>query len=505
MKKEVIMMKVFYKNKMSAIGCILFLFSSVAIYAQSTFPDTPAGKRAREVLELINKGDVKAGEEFIANNYAEGFKNAFPMQQHVGLFTMTKRQFGELELDRIENASDYSIEVIFRSKTSDMGLLVLIDLESSAPYKIARMGVQPAGRSSSQPSSQTKTEKENTYRALGNAQDVPFSNWKEMDAHLVRQTGENKFSGVVMVAKEGKPVFMKAYGMASKTYQVPNRIDTKFNLASLGKWFTSVAVTQLAEEGKIHFDDPIGMYLKDFPKEAAEKVTIRHLLQMRSGWGDYWQNETYQNNRDNLRSVPDYIAFLKDLPLEFEPGTRMVHSNTSFIVLGAIIEAVSGQDFDTYVREHILKPAGMVNTYPCASRDEPIANVATGYTNQNPFDLDKIGHQWSNVYFIAASGTPAGGGYSTAEDFLAFDIALRNHRLLSEKYTNFMLNRYQGNVNEAVSVPSFLVRTAGGAPGANTFYVLDFKQGYTIIILTNYDMPVAGALGQNIILMLGLS
>ena len=489
------MVKIFYKQKMAIIGCILFIILPPVVYPQSEFPDTPAGQRAREVLELIDIGDAGAGEEFITNSYAEGFKNAFSMQQHVGLFTATKRQFGELELDWIENASEYSIAVILKSKTSDMGLRILIDLESSAPYKIARIGVRPAGRSSSHPSSQ----------ASGNAQDTPFSDWQEMDAQLVRQTRAKRFSGVVLVAKEGNPVFKKAYGMASKTYQVPNKIDTKFNLASLGKWFTSVAVTKLVEAGKIHFDDPIGMYLKDFPKEAAEKVTIRHLLQMRSGWGDYWDNETYQNKWDNLRTVPDYIAFLKDLPLQFEPGTQMIHSNTSFMVLGAIIEAVSGQDFKTYVSEHILKPAGMFSTYPCAARDEPMTNVATGYTNLNHFDPDKTGYQWSNIYFIAASGTPAGGGYSTVEDFMAFDTALRNHRLLSEKYTNFILNRYQGNVEEAVDVPSFLLRTAGATLGANTFYALDFKQGYTIIIFTNYDMPVAMDLGREIIRMLGLS
>ena len=492
-------------KKSPVMGCILFFISSAAIYAQAIFPDTPAGQRAREVSVLMNKGDAEAGEEFVENNYSDDFKNAFPMQQHIGLFTTTKQRFGELELYRIETASDYSIAFILKSRTSDKGLRILIDLESSVPHKITRMGVRPAGISSMQPSPRVKTEEGETSRAHGNVQDSPFSNWKEMDAHLVKQTGENKFSGVVLVAKEGIPLFKKAYGLASKTYQVPNRIDTKFNLASLGKWFTEVAITQLAEAGKIHFDDPIGMYLKDFKGEAAEKVTVRHLLQMRSGWGDYWQNETYQNNRNNLRTVSDYIAFLKDLPLNFEPGTQMVHSNTSFIVLGAVVEAVSGQDFDTYVREHILKPAGMVNTYPCASRDEPIKNVAAGYTNHNPFDPDKTGYRWSNIYFIAASGTPAGGGYSTAEDFLAFDTALRNHRLLDEKYTNFIHNRYQGSVDDAVSIPSFLVRTAGGAAGSNTFYGLDFTQGYTIIIFSNYDIPVAVDLSREIIRMLGLS
>lgn len=486
-------------------GFVIFLISAAVVFSQTEFPKTPAGQRAQEVLELMNKGDAEAGKAFVEGHYAENFKNAFPLDQHVGLFARTKQQFGELALDRIESSSDYSMTFFLKSGVSGGGLRIVIDVESSVPYKIARMGVRPDNGASSRPPSDTETRERPVSRDPGDDQNKRFSTWEEMDAYLIHQIHKNEFSGVVLVAKDGKSVFKKAYGMASKNYRVPNVIDTKFNLASLGKWFTSVSITQLAEAGRLHFDDPIGMYLKEFPKEAAEKVTIRHLLQMRSGWGDYWQNETYQNTFSTLRKVPDYIEFLKDLPLEFEPGTGMIHSNTSFMVLGAIIEAVSGQNFDTYVRKNILKPAGMPDTYPCASRDAPIENVATGYTNQNPYDSDKTGYRWSNVYFMAASGTPAGGGYSTAEDLLAFDTALRNHRLAGARYTNFLLNRFQGDVEDAEDKPARTVRTAGATLGANTFLGLDFTKGYTIIVLSNYDMPVAMDLGREIIRMLDLS
>jgi hypothetical protein len=123
----------------------------------------------------------------------------------------------------------------------------------------------------------------------------------------------------------------------------------------------------------------------------------------------------------------------------------------------------------------------------------------------NPFDPDKVGYQWSNVYFIAASGTPAGGGYSTAEDLLAFDSALRNHILLTETYTNYLLKRFEGLLEDAISKPIRVQRTAGATIGVNTFFGLDFIEGYTIIVLTNVDMPFAMDLSREIIRMLGLS
>lgn len=231
-------------------------------------------------------------------------------------------------------------------------------------------------------------------------------------------------------------------------------------------------------------------------------MTIRHLLQMRSGWGDYWDNETYLARQSDLRTVSDYIEFLKDLPLRFEPGTQMIHSNTSFQVLGAIIEVVSGQDYFEYIQENIFRPSGMSNSDPMGAWDAPVENVATGYTNMNLHDPDKTGYRWSNIYMTAA-GTPAGGGYATADDLLAFDVATRSNRLMNTQYTNFFYSRFQGTVDSA-SRPSLIMSLAGGAPGVNTHFVIDLKDGYTIIVLSNYDPPVAGTLGRAIIEMLGL-
>lgn len=487
---------------MKKYALLFVIFMAVISCNAQDFPNTPAGQRAEEMIELLNGTSSYTIEDYVKVSFAPQFRDAFPMAQHTGLLSNLSAMHGKLTLARIEKSTDHSIEFIAKPQTGDRWPKFMIEVEPSEPHRISRMGVMPAGPLKDSPDSEQPPGK-NPAPDRNAPPQVSFANFGEMDAYLLRQTEQNQFSGFVLAAKDGKDIFKKAYGLASKNYGVPNRTDTKFNLGSLNKMFTSVAIAQLAEQGKLDFNDNIGKYLDGFTQDAAEKVTISHLLQMRSGWGDYWDNETFLARQTDLRTVSDYIDFLKEVPLQFEPGTQMIHSNTSFMVLGAVIEAVSGQDYFEYVRENIFDPAGMINSDPNGARDAPAVNTATGYTNMNPYDQERKGYRWSNIYMIAATGTPAGGGYSTAEDLLAFDTAMRNNRLMSAAYTNFFYNRFQGSVDSA-EPPSRTMGFAGGAPGVNTFFAVDLKDGYTIIILSNYDMPVADTVGRAIIEMLGL-
>lgn len=141
-----------------------------------------------------------------------------------------------------------------------------------------------------------------------------------------------------------------------------NRTDTRFNLGSMTKMFTAVAIAQLAELGKLSFHDPISRHLPDYPNEAvASKVTIHHLLTHTSGMGDY-QNEKFYARLDQLRTLSDLVPLFVNDPLAFESGAKWDYSNAGFVVLGLIIEKVSGQDYFTYVKQHVFKPAGMTST-----------------------------------------------------------------------------------------------------------------------------------------------
>ncbi|RIK56132.1 hypothetical protein DCC62_30635, partial [candidate division KSB1 bacterium] len=242
------------------------------------------------------------------------------------------------------------------------------------------------------------------------------------------------------------------------------------------------------------FDDPIGKHLPDYPnQQAAEKVTILHLLNMSSGIGDIF-NDKYANlPKDRLRTIKDYLPLFAGDPLAFEPGARRQYSNGGYLVLGAIIEAVSGEDYFDYVRAHIFKPAGMENTGSYEA-DAIVPNLATGYT---------LRAGGSGERRKPARGSSAGGGYSTAEDLLKFTLALQNLKLLSGEYTKWLLAGMDSAPPAAVQKSTAPITAgnlgiAGGAPGINAILDMDVASGYTTIVLSNYDPPSAEKAGRQI-------
>jgi D-alanyl-D-alanine carboxypeptidase len=320
----------------------------------------------------------------------------------------------------------------------------------------------------------------------------PIADLDQLHQFLLKKEKAGEFSGAVLIARDGTPLFENAYGYASKRFDVRNTLDTKFNLGSINKLFTSIAILQLADGGKVSLDDPIGKYLDIFPSHIAEKVTLRQLLDMSSGWGDYWENADFKASQFNLRTVPDYMEFIKDIPLDFEPGTSIQHCNTGFEVAGAVIEKVTGDDYFEYIRSHIYEPLGMKDT-DSFHRDGPAKNLATGYTDLTPEGEPGGGYQWSNMYLLSPRGTPAGGGYSTVTDLLEISKALRNNTILSEDYTRIIWNAFRGEPGDPIN-PLILERmwvSAGGAPGISAILAIGIDSGLTCIVLSNYDFPVA--------------
>lgn len=304
---------------------------------------------------------------------------------------------------------------------------------------------------------------------------------EELDQFIQHLVGKDRFSGVVLIAKNGKPIFRKAYGLASKRFNVPNKTDTKFNIGSLNKIFTKIAIAKLVEQGKLAYDDFVGKHLPDFPSDIANNVTISHLLAMTSGMGDYW-NERFEASIGKLRTVDDFIRLFIDDPLLFGPGEKRHYSNNGYVVLGKIIEVLSGQGYYDYIRENIYRPAGMGNSNHY-ELDIPVSNLAIGYTKEGLKCSSQNVSRRNNMFLIGIKGSPAGGGYSTVNDLLKFDKALHNHVLLSPKYTSTILlpaNAEQGKEPRVVTL-------AGGAPGVAAFYVKYFASGHTVIILSNYD------------------
>ncbi len=473
---------------------LLFLAIAFAAIAQTPLPNTPAGKRIADYVRAFNSGDATRMLEFQKSNMGAAALQRRTDAERQQMYQQIYGNLGSLELKRVIEATNDAITVLFFAK-NQMWVTLSFEFEAQPPHKIAGIGFE--ADSNPPPDVESTSSKPMTDTEL----------LSTVSDYLDKQARADEFSGVVLLAKNGKPIFHQAYGLANKTYSAPNHLDTKFNLGSINKIFTKIAMAQFAEQGRLAFDDRLGKRLPDYPnRQAAEKVTISQLLSMSSGIGDFFGEKYANTPKNQIRSIKNYLPLFASEPLLFEPGTSRRYSNGGYIVLGAIIEAVSGQDYYGYVRDHIFKPAGMENT-DSYEMDAVVSNLATGYTRRASNDDREDAVRRSNIYTAPARGSSAGGGYSTAEDLLKFTIALQNGKLLNAEYTRWILGGQMSDppARAAIKTSPVLVKTtngglgiAGGAPGINAAVELDVASGYTIIVLSNYDPPAAESVGRQI-------
>jgi CubicO group peptidase (beta-lactamase class C family) len=446
-----------------------------------SIPDTPAGRRLSEWLRFYKGGDFDAIRDFMTASYAKPLLEQAPAEFRAGYLVGASHTNGAVKIIAIEKSSDHEIVALAETELTELPSRLSVKVAPEEPHIITAISNAPIRPANVRKMSQTE-----------------FARW--LDSYLKRLATADVFSGSVMVVKDRKPIFQNAYGLASKAYNVPNRIDTKFNLGSMNKMITGVAIAQLVERGKFSFDDPVGKILPDYPnKEVAEKVKIHHLLTHTSGLADYFTPKFFETSKDRFKAVKDYLPLFIDKPLLFQPGERMSYSNAGFMLLGAIIEKVSGQDYFSYVREHIYKPAGMNDT-DAYELDRDTPNLATGYTNENEEGRFIPGPRANNLFRHVVKGGPAGGGFSTAPDLLKFANALIGHRLLSQRYTDIVTTgkvaagpglKYGYGFFCAEVNGRRTVGHSGGFSGINSQLDIHLDTGYMIIVMSNYDPPIA--------------
>ena len=283
-----------------------------------------------------------------------------------------------------------------------------------------------------------------------------------LDKYLAQLASEDKFSGVVLLAKEGTVRFDRPYGYADRGLKVPNAPTTRFNIGSINKQFTIAAINLLATAGKLSREDSVSKLLPDYPNERGRNATVQQLMDHRGGISDFFGPDFDARPKAQFRSNADYFRFVAPRPLYFEPGAERRYCNGCYIVLGEIIERVSGVTYERFVSERIFHPRGMNRTGWFAS-DEIVENVAMGYTRRLP---GADGDLRSNVFTRGAAGCAAGGGFSTASDLLAF---FKDGPAGSG-----------GGMNMGI---------AGGAPGIAALVEAD--AGWIVIVLSNMDPPAA--------------
>jgi CubicO group peptidase (beta-lactamase class C family) len=458
------------------------LFSKLLIVAGlvSAFAPMAAGqsesaavRRAKEIAGILSSGDRAAVRRYVQENFAEAMLKR-PIEQHLGFFSRVHDQTRGLKLVKVQDEKPAEATYIVQSELTGLYEALWVSVEENAPHKVTGIGLRPPS---------------DAPALKAPANEAEFAS--RLDAAVKKLAAADAFSGTVLIAKNGEAVYKAAFGEANKDFSVPNRIDTKFNLGSMNKMFTGVAIAQLVEKGKLSYDDPLSKFIPDFPNaEAAKKITIKHLLTHTSGLGGYFSPRFWDKSRANLRTVDDMMALVREdeKDVSFEPGSRWQYSNTGMLVLGKVIEVASGQSYFDYVRENIYKPAGMVNsdTYEL---DRINKNLAVGYHKR----FTDEGVAWSNnIFSHVMRGGPQGGGYSTVEDLLRFDKALRSGKLVSAE-TFRLLTTPKPEVNSPRYGYGFFAVVdggptghSGGFEGISSDLRMHLASGWTVIVMSNY-------------------
>jgi D-alanyl-D-alanine carboxypeptidase len=442
-------------------------------------PKTPPGEQFSAWLAAFNSGDKTELEKFRSH-----FDN--PEEHKLEGMLGFRQQTGGFDLKRIEESSATKLTGLVQERDSDQFARFTIEVEAAEPHHVTHLDV----------------------RAIDRPAEFALARLSQSDlvtalrSKLEKDSAAGKFSGAALLAKDGKPIFTGAYGMADREKKIPNTLSTKFRIGSMNKMFTAVSVLQLVQAGKILLSDPVGKYITDYPnKDIATKVTIQQLLTHTGGTGDFFGPQ-FDAHRLELKTLQDYVKLYGERAPEFEPGSRWEYSNYGFLMLGVIIERVSGKSYYDYVSENVYKPAGMTSTgsFP---EDQKVPDRSTGYTQFGGEGLRP------NTDTLPYRGTSAGGGYCTVEDFLRFANALTNHKLLNAQNTALLTtgkvdtprgDKYAfGFMDNGAGTPMRHFGHGGGAPGMNGELQIFPQSGYVIVVLSNLDPPAASRISDFIV------
>jgi CubicO group peptidase (beta-lactamase class C family) len=450
---------------------IAVLLISALVPAQTPgIQESPAAQQFAAWLMAFNSGDRATLLEYLKKNRPS------EVEKIDGLLAF-REETGGFDLEKKEDSTPTHFSALLKEKDSDQFARIVIEVSPDEPHLVIQVELLAISRPAE--FAIPRVSESDALRAL--RQDVE------------KAAAADRFSGTVLVAKNGKPVFAEAYGLADREKKIPNRLGTRFRIGSMNKMFTAVSVLQLVQSGKIQLSDPVGKYLTDYAnKDVATKVTIHHLLTHTGGTGDFFGPE-FDAHRLELRTLQDYVKLYEKRGLDFEPGSRWAYSNYGFLLLGEIIEKVSGESYYDYVREHVFKPAGMAST-DSLPESEAVAGRSVGYMRP-----DNSG--WKpNTDTLPWRGTSAGGGYSTVEDLLRFATALESHKLLDAKHTDLLVTgkvdtpqgeKYAYGFMEISEAGMQCFGHGGGAPGMNGNLKICPQSGYVIAVLANMDPPAA--------------
>lgn len=438
-----------------------------------SIPATPVGRVFEAWIAAVNSGNRGAIAAYCKRHEPEAGAD------HVDMLLGIAARFGGFDLHQIERAEPDEIAAILTARKGGQKMRFWLQVEPGDPPVVSGANLGPLNREETRP----KPARVSFEEAM-----------RLVDARAAAEAAADRFSGALLIARDGNVVLEKAWGLADRESKVPNTVNTRFRIGSMNKMFTAVATLQLVERKQIALDAPLAQYLPGYPnRDLVSKVTIRHLLTHTGGTGDIFGRQ-FDENRLQLRTHADYLKLYGERPLRFEPGSRWAYSNYGFVLLGAVIEKVTGQSYYDFAQNSVFSPAGMTRT---GSEPESTAveGRAKGYMRKDD--------RWiSNADTLPWRGTAAGGGYSTVGDLFRFGLALHSGKLLSRSLRNLAVSPQAktprpgtaygyGFLVEEGDMPRF--GHGGGAPGMNGELFIYPQSGVLVAALSNFDPPAASS------------
>ncbi|MBI4905891.1 MAG: serine hydrolase [Acidobacteria bacterium] len=317
----------------------------------------------------------------------------------------------------------------------------------------------------------------------------------QADAFVQAFVTQKRFQGSVLVAREGKPLFRKSYGLANVEWDAANTPDTKFRLGSISKQFTAVLILQLAEQGKLKLEDSVRKYYPDGPA-SWDAVTIHHLLSHQSGIPSYTELPGFfRKLAGTARTPAEIVQLTQDKPLEFDPGTKYKYDNTGYVLLGYVIEKVSGRSYEEQLQKAILEPVGMKDT-GFDHYETILRHRAEGYQYAKG--------ELARAQFLDMSLPHAAGSlYSTVDDLVKWDDALYGTKVLSEaskdKAWKENRNRYGYGWVMGTRHGKSTIEHGGGINGFNTMLIRVPSEKLVAVALSNVNTQAVGAIADGLL------
>jgi D-alanyl-D-alanine carboxypeptidase len=463
----------------TGLRCVAGLLACIAsAFAGAAGPTSPARAEFSRLLQAFNSGDRAVYEKYVYSRFAPKKRGYGAVNGGLDLF----KNYGGFDVLEVGEPVSNNLQGWVRARDSDAVFELFFTVEPRQPYQVVLFDVKPGN-----PPDHYYPKRVSESAAI-----------RALRENLARKASADKFSGAVLVKHGDQVLLREAYGLADRERKVANRVDTRLRISSVAQMFTAVAVLRLAQDGKLKLDDPIGKFIPAIAGRQLAGARIGDLLSHTSGAGEAF-NAMHDEELSDMKSHADYVQAFGVDKMWSLPGS-FNYSDLGYILLGRVVDNVSGTDYYQYVREVVFKPAGMTRT-DSLPEDVPVEGRAVGYARPAGTRRWISAKQW-----IGYRGMAHGGAYSTVDDVARFLAALRANKLLDAKHTDLMLApKVQLRDGESYGFAT-TTRTywwfghwiGNSASSHGMSAVVWFSPGtdYTVIVLSNFDGPVAQQVGD---------